>query len=54
MAEPTVGCKKKNNLTHDPERGRQSIFLSVDADSEFIINPMIGKRTCAGEKQKAD
>ena len=36
-----VGCKEKNNVTGDPERGRQSIFLGVDADSKFIINWMI-------------
>lgn len=40
-----VGCKEKNNRTDDPERGRQSIFLGVDADSKFIINWVIGKRT---------
>jgi IS1 family transposase len=40
-----VGCKEKNNRTEDPERGRQSIFLGVDADSKFIINWMVGKRT---------
>lgn len=40
-----VGCKEKNNRTEDPERGRQSIFVAVDADSKFIINWMVGKRT---------
>jgi len=40
-----VGCKEKNNHTEDPERGRPSIFLGVDAGSKFIINWMIGKRT---------
>ncbi len=40
-----VGCREKNNRTEDPERGRQSIFLGVDADSKFIINWMVGKRT---------
>jgi transposase-like protein/IS1 family transposase len=39
-----VGCKEKNNWTKDPERGRQSIFLGVDANSKFIINWVIGKR----------
>ena len=39
-----VGCKEKNNWTKYPERGRQSIFLGVDADSKFIINWTIGKR----------
>jgi IS1 family transposase len=39
-----VGCKEKNNRADDPERGRQSIFLGVDADSKFIINWLIGKR----------
>ena len=50
-----VGCKEKNNVTGDPERGRQSIFLGVDADSKFIINWMIGKRTsCTIEKYMQD
>jgi hypothetical protein len=50
-----VGCKEKNNLTGDPERGRQSIFLGVDVDSKFIINWMIGKRTfCTIEKYMQD
>lgn len=40
-----VGCKEKNNHTADPERGRQSVFLGVDAQSKFIINWMVGKRT---------
>jgi IS1 family transposase len=40
-----VGCREKNNVTGDPQKGRQSIFLGVDADSKFIINWMIGKRT---------
>lgn len=40
-----VGCKEKNNRLEDPERGRQSIFLGVDAESKFIINWMVGKRT---------
>jgi transposase-like protein/IS1 family transposase len=39
-----VGCKEKNNHNEDPERGRQSVFLGVDADSKFIINWMVGKR----------
>lgn len=46
-----VGCREKNNRTEDPERGRQSIFLGVDADSKFIINWVIGKRT-AGTIEK--
>jgi len=50
-----VGCKEKNNAAGDPERGRQSIFLDVDADSKFIINWMIGKRTsCTIEKYMQD
>jgi len=50
-----VGCKEKNNVTGDTERGRQSIFLGVDADSKFIINWMIGKRTsCTIEKYMQD
>ena len=50
-----VGCKENNNLTENPERGRQSIFLGVDADSKFIINWMIGKRTsCTIEKYMQD
>jgi transposase-like protein/IS1 family transposase len=50
-----VGCKEKNNLAKDPERGRQSIFLGVDADSKFIINWMIGKRTsCTIERYMQD
>jgi len=50
-----VGCKEKNNVTKDPERGRQSIFLGVDADSKFIINWIIGKRTsCTIEKYMQD
>ena len=40
-----VGCKEKNNRNEDSELGRQSIFLGVDADSKFIINWTIGKRT---------
>lgn len=39
-----VGCKEKNNQNSDIERGRQSVFLGVDAESKFIINWMIGKR----------
>lgn len=50
-----VGCKEKNNWTKDPERGRQSIFLGVDADSKFIINWTIGKRnSCTIEKYMQD
>jgi hypothetical protein len=50
-----VGCRENNNWTEDPERGRQSIFLGVDADSKFIINWMIGKRTsCTIEKYMQD
>jgi IS1 family transposase len=45
----------KNNVTGDPQKGRQSIFLGVDADSKFIINWMIGKRTsCTIEKYMQD
>jgi IS1 family transposase len=40
-----VGCKEKNNHTENPELGRQSIFMGVDADSKFIVNWAIGKRT---------
>ncbi|HXB57987.1 MAG TPA: hypothetical protein VNU95_00375 [Candidatus Acidoferrales bacterium] len=50
-----VGCKEKNNVEGDPQRGRQSIFLGVDADSKFIINWMIGKRTsCTIERYMQD
>jgi transposase-like protein/IS1 family transposase len=50
-----VGCKEKNNVDINPERGRQSIFLGVDADSRFIINWKIGKRTsCTIEKYMQD
>jgi IS1 family transposase len=50
-----VGCKEKKNVDNNSERGRQSIFLGVDADSRFIINWMIGKRTsCTIEKYMQD
>jgi len=39
-----VGCKQRNNLTQDPERGDQYVFMGMDADSKLILNFHVGKR----------
>jgi IS1 family transposase/transposase-like protein len=39
-----VGCKQRNNLSNDPFRGDQYLFLAMDAKSKLIISHIIGKR----------
>jgi IS1 family transposase/transposase-like protein len=39
-----VGCKQKQNLTNDYERGDQYCFLSIDSKSKIILNHVVGKR----------
>jgi IS1 family transposase/transposase-like protein len=40
-----VGCKDRANLTHDPFRGSQYLFLAMDSKSKLIISHVIGQRT---------
>ena len=40
-----VGCKEKANLTHDPFRGSQYLFLAMDSKSKLIISHVIGQRS---------
>lgn len=39
-----VGCKQRNNTTHDYNRGDQYTFLAVDSASKLILSHVIGKR----------
>ena len=40
-----VGCKDRMNLTHDPFRGGQYLFLAIDSKSKLIISHVIGLRS---------
>jgi IS1 family transposase/transposase-like protein len=40
-----VGCKERSNVTHDPFRGDQYLFLAMDSGSKLIISHVIGKRS---------
>jgi IS1 family transposase/transposase-like protein len=42
-----VGCKDRANLTHDPFRGSQYLFLALDSKSKLIISHIIGQRSNA-------
>jgi len=40
-----VGCKDRTNVTHDPFRGSQYLFMAIDSKSKLIISHVIGQRT---------
>jgi IS1 family transposase/transposase-like protein len=40
-----VGCKDRANVTHDPFRGGQFLFLAIDSRSKLIIAHIIGQRS---------
>ena len=40
-----VGCKDRTNVTHDPFRGSQYLFMAIDSKSKLIISPVIGHRS---------
>jgi IS1 family transposase/lambda repressor-like predicted transcriptional regulator len=40
-----VGCKDRANLTHDPFRGSQYLFMAMDSKSKLIISHVIGQRS---------
>lgn len=40
-----VGCKERTNVTHDPFRGSQFLFLAMDSKSKLIISHVIGQRS---------
>jgi IS1 family transposase/transposase-like protein len=40
-----VGCKDRANLTHDPFKGSQYLFMAMDSKSKLIISHIIGQRT---------
>ena len=42
-----VGCKERVNVTHDPFRGDQYLFLAMDSKSKLVISHVIGKRSNA-------
>ena len=40
-----VGCKDRENVTHDPFKGSQYLFMAIDSKSKLIISHVIGQRT---------
>ena len=40
-----VGCKDRANVTRDPFRGSQYLFMAIDSKSKLIISHIIGQRT---------
>jgi IS1 family transposase/transposase-like protein len=40
-----VGCKDRANVTNDPFRGGQYLFLALDSKSKLIISHVIGQRS---------
>lgn len=39
-----VGCKQRNNLENDYDKGDQYLFMSIDSKSKLILGHVIGKR----------
>jgi IS1 family transposase/transposase-like protein len=42
-----VGCKDRANVTRDPFRGNQYLFMAIDSKSKLIISHIIGQRSNA-------
>jgi IS1 family transposase len=40
-----VGCKDRANVTNDPFRGSQYLFMAIDSKSKLIISHVIGQRS---------
>jgi IS1 family transposase/transposase-like protein len=46
-----VGCKERSNVTHDPFRGSQYLFMAMDSKSKLIISHVIGQRSPANTEK---